>query len=40
MAMTASELDQVTARERAGTLMDEALALLHARFPAPYSKQG
>jgi hypothetical protein len=32
--MTASELDQLTARERAGTLRDEALALVHARFLA------
>lgn len=38
MAMTASELDQLTARERAGTLTDEALALVHARFPAPYRR--
>ena len=38
MAMTASELDQLTAQERAGKLTDEALVLVHARFPAPHRR--
>ena len=38
MAMTASELDQLTAQERAGRLTDEALVLVHARYPAPHRR--
>jgi hypothetical protein len=37
MELTASELDQLTACERNGSLDERMLALLHDRFPAPCS---
>ncbi len=40
LALTSSELDQLTARERVGTLDNDTLAMLHARFPAPSRKAG